>query len=497
MTARTLALDDLARDAAVGLGLVALVTTAVRAVAPVLSPADIVMGYLLAVLLAAFRRGRLAAILTSALSVGAYNFFFVAPFHTFAVSDSRNLLTFAGLFGVGLAAATLAERLRRQEADAIAREARTAALLALTRAIATAATEADVARATVTEAAAHLAAGAAVLVPAGESGWTWLARAGRSDDDDAEATLAQGALAAGAPARDAAHLALPVTARGERLAVLVLREPAPAATDLADAFTRQAGLAIARIQQAAVAEEATLRARAEELRSALLSTVSHDLRTPLAAITGAATALLDDRGLLSPVARAELLAAVRDEAARLERLVANLLEMTRLASGPLVLRREWVPLDELVGAAFSRVEGPLAGHPASVHLDADLPMVEVDPVVFEHVLVNLLENAARHTPPGTAVELSARRAAGGVEIEVRDRGAGLPPGDPARLFDAFVRGAPANVPGSGLGLALCRGIVEAHGGTIAARTAEGGGAAFVVTLPPRGPPPAVPPEEDP
>jgi two-component system sensor histidine kinase KdpD len=471
-------------DLAAALGLVALATIAGRLGGSLLSDADFVMTYLLAVLVLAFWRGRRAALIASALSVGTYNFFFVPPFHTFAVADTRNLLTFSVLFIVGVAAGTLAERLRRQEAEALAREQRTAMLLSLTRAVANATGEAEVARAIVTEASTSIARGAALLCP-GPEGMRPVAVAG-------EITLTAATLTrADDPALD--HL--PITMGDERFGTLVLCDPRPGLRDLGEAYARQAALALARARQVAVAEEATLRARTEELRSALLSTVSHDLRTPLAAITGAATALLDPRVVVGPRARDELLEAVRHEAARMERLVANLLEMTRLASGPLIPRPEWVPVEELVGSAWSRVEASLAGHPVSTELGADLPLVAVDPLLFEHVLVNLLENAARHTSPGTPIHLRAGRVSDGVEIEVRDEGAGWPQADLARLFDPFVRGAPAHVTGSGLGLAICRGIVEAHGGSVRAVRPAGGGASVVVLLPSREEPPEMPTEE--
>jgi len=345
-------------SAVAAFGLVSTVTAVGAVAAPVLSNADVVMGYLLVILVVAFQGGRTIALATSAASVAAYNFFFVPPFHTFRVDDTRNLLTFAVLFGVGSAASGLAGRLKRADAT-------------------------------------------------------------------------------------------------------------------------------------------ELRARTEEVRSALLSTVSHDLRTPLASITGAATALLDEGTTLAEEDRRDLLVSIRDEAARLERLVTNLLEMTRLTTGPVTLQRAWVPLEEAVGGAFHRADAALAGHPTTITLPHDLPLVDVDPVLLEVLLVNLLENAARHTPVGTPVTLSAHATADHVEVEVRDRGPGLPPGDPERLFEAFVRGTPGHTPGSGLGLAICRGVVLAHGGTITASDAPGGGASFRVRLPRTQEPPPVPLEVEP
>lgn len=492
-------------DGGAGLALVIGATVAARVGTAVLSDADVVMLYLLAVLIAAFRRGQRAAVLATALSVAAFNFFFVPPFHTFAVAETRNLLTFAVLLGVGLAASTLADRLRRQESDAVAREQRTAALLSLTRATASAVDEAAVARAIVAEAAGRIAAGAALLLSEAARRSTAVAEAGQPGDAAAEREVAHLVEARRAAVERPNLLAVPVIEADEPLAVLVLRSPSPGSGDLADAYARQTALALTRVRHAAAAEAASLRARTEELRSALLSTVSHDLRTPLAAITGAATALLDGEALIAPAARTELLTSVRDEAARLERLVANLLEMTRLSSGPIPLHREWVPLDEVVGGAFARVETTLVDHPITTALEPDLPLLKLDPVLFEHVLVNLLENAARHTPPGTPIRVSGRRVPEGVELTVTDAGPGFPPGDLARLFEPFVRGAPGKVPGSGLGLAICRGIVLAHGATIRAERRAGGGegggppsplgaqgASVTVVLPTHGTPPTVP-----
>jgi K+-sensing histidine kinase KdpD len=254
------------------------------------------------------------------------------------------------------------------------------------------------------------------------------------------------------------------------------------------------GLTVRIRRQEHEAEAAKLRASTEEMRSALLSAVSHDLRTPLASITGAATTLRDGGPAVTAAQRAELLDMICDEADRLERLVRNLLDMTRLASGALDVKREWVPLEEIVGSALGRVEGRLDGRAISTDLPADLPLISADPLLLEQVLVNLLENAAKHTPGGTAVDLAARADDGAVVVEVADRGPGLPPGEAGRLFDQFFRGKEARGAGAGLGLAICRGVVEAHGGTLTASNRPGGGALFAVRLPLVGRAPATPPE---
>jgi two-component system sensor histidine kinase KdpD len=240
-------------------------------------------------------------------------------------------------------------------------------------------------------------------------------------------------------------------------------------------MARQTSLALARVMFAEQAREAALRARTEELRSALLSAVSHDLRTPLAVITGAATTLRDGHAL-SETARAELLASIVDDARRLERVLTNLLQLTRVETG-LEPARAWVPAEELVGAALTRLESALGAVELELDIDPEL-LLWIDPILFEQVLINLLENALKHGAPPYLVR--ARRSGDRALIEVADRGTGLP-ADSTRLFEKFVRASKA--PGVGLGLAVVRAIVEAHGGTVSASNRDGGGARFEISLP--------------
>jgi two-component system sensor histidine kinase KdpD len=263
------------------------------------------------------------------------------------------------------------------------------------------------------------------------------------------------------------------------------RPPDAEKRHLLDALARQGALAIERVSLAAEAEAAEDRARTEAMRSSLLSAVSHDLRTPLAAITGAASALRGGAPGLDAVQRDELADTISEESVRLERLVANLLDMTRLASGALEVKREWVPVEELVGGALTRLEDELAGREVVTSVAAGLPLLSVDPVLFEQVLVNLVDNAIKHTPPGTPIEIGARGSASGVAVEVADRGPGIPKESEELIFEKFRRGSDARARGSGLGLAICRGIVEAHGGMIRAMGRTGGGAVFTVFLPAR------------
>jgi two-component system sensor histidine kinase KdpD len=243
------------------------------------------------------------------------------------------------------------------------------------------------------------------------------------------------------------------------------------------------------------AREAAVRAESEALRGTLLSSVSHDLRTPLAAITGAATTLRDQA--VDEGTRRELVEAICEEAERMERLVGNLLDMTRLASGAVAARREWVPVDELVGAALARAEGRLRRHRVQTEIPDGQALVSVDPILVEQLLVNLLENAARHTPPGTEVTIHASGGPGGLDLEVADRGPGVTPGEEERVFERFHRGGRGTGQGAGLGLAIARAIAEVHGGTLRVSGRPGGGASFRLLLPGGGTSPVVPIETDP
>ncbi len=226
-----------------------------------------------------------------------------------------------------------------------------------------------------------------------------------------------------------------------------------------------------------------------------MSSVSHDLRTPLAVITGVASTLLETEGSIPPPERKEMLRTAADEASRLNRLVANLLAMTRLEAGALEVKRSWHSMEELIGAALRRIEPIASGRPLTVDIPGDLPLVPVDDVLIEQVIFNLVENALKHAPSNEPIEIRAREASGSVEITVRDRGPGFPSGTEDQIFEKFYRGEESHRSGGvGLGLAICRGIVEAHGGHIRAFNCPGGGALFVFTLPLGEGAPAVPEE---
>jgi two-component system sensor histidine kinase KdpD len=258
----------------------------------------------------------------------------------------------------------------------------------------------------------------------------------------------------------------------------------PDAIRLLHAFMNHAALALERGQLAEVAERARVQSETERLRSGLLSSVSHDLRTPLAVITGIASTLLDADASLPAGERRDMLKTVADEANRLNRLVGNLLAMTRVESGALEVKRSWHPLEEIIGAALHRI-GPLAGdRTITVEVAADLPLVGVDDVLIEQVVFNLIENALKHAASPTPIEVRVGVADGEVEVSIADRGPGIPIGAEEQIFDKFYRGKQSHRTGGvGLGLTIGRGIVEAHGGRIRASNRLGGGTQFVFTLP--------------
>jgi two-component system sensor histidine kinase KdpD len=481
--------------------LVVAVTTALAAAARALGVPDVEMLFLLGVMVTALTGRRRASLVGAALAVLCYDFFFVPPPFTLDVADARYLLTFAMMFGVSLVIGTLTLRLREQRRSAEARERRASALYALSRDLGPARDEDDVAGVTAAAAAAAFGEAAFLRRGGGEPEQVASVPAGTALGLDA-ARVARWVLEHGRAAGcgtdvqgDAPVLCAPVQAWGDASAALVVRCSGRAPLDadersLLEALARQAALALDRVRLSGEAGRAALRARSEQLRSGLLSAVSHDLRTPLAAITGSATTLRDEPSL-DPAVRDELVAAICDEAERLERLVSNLLDMTRLESGAVEPKREWIPVEELVGGALTRLERMLAGRRVVTAVGDELPLVSVDPVLLEQLLVNLLENAAKYSPDGSEIRIAARGEGGAVVLEVSDRGPGIPAGDEERIFERFQRGVHPRIGGAGLGLAIVRAIAQAHGGTVLARNDVGGGAVFRLTLPiPTGAPPA-------
>jgi two-component system sensor histidine kinase KdpD len=464
------------------------------------------MIYLVGVVVSAVAFGRGLAIVAAFLSVAVFDFCFVPPPFTFRVSDTQYLFTFAVMLLVATVIGTLAARLREQLESARLRERRIAALYRLSHELAALAGAREVLGAAVDRIGEVFGGQAAILLP-DDHGRVGVAVGDGSlfGGGEHERAVAQwtfdnaSSSGLGTPTLPAARgLYLPLAGSETILGVLALR-PAdpqrlrdPDRLRLLQTFASQTALALERCQLAEAAERARTQTEAERARNALLSSVSHDLRTPLAAITGAASSLRDDVGRLSEPTRRDLAETISDEAQRLNRLIGDLLDMTRLESGALRARKSWHSLEEVVGTALVRLEPSLGDRPVQLSIPADLPLVPLDDVLFEQVVGNLVENAHKYSPAGQPIEISAALEIGQLRFEVADRGPGLAPGEERRVFEKFYRG-PTTIgrPGVGLGLAICRGIAEAHGGRIEAANRPGGGARFTVWLPLEGEPPAI------
>jgi two-component system sensor histidine kinase KdpD len=468
---------------------------------------NLIMVYLLGVAFVATRHGRNPSALAAVLSVAVFDFFFVPPHLTFRVSDTQYLVTFGVMLAVSLLVSGLASRVRAQAEAAQARERRTQVLYAVSRDLAAARTPEDVARAVSRHVSEALQDPAEVLLP-GAGGR--LAPAGEEPSADSrEAAVAQWVFEHRKPAGlgtdtlpAAGSLYLPLEGSQAVVGVLGVRPSeallplTPDQLDLLDTLARQAGSGLERVRLAGEAAQARVTAEAERLRSTLLGSVSHDLRTPLAAIEGASSTLLDPHARLADDVRDDLLTTIHEESQRLNRRVRNLLDMTRLEAGAVAFHKEWQPLEEVIGAALSQLEDRLQGRPLRTHLGGDLLQAPLDAVLIEQVLVNLLENAIKYS----AGEIEVRAWAAGREVivEVADCGPGVPAGEEERIFERFYRATAPNGPrGVGLGLAICRAVVAGHGGRIWVENRPGGGAAFRFALPLEGEPPAPAMEEDP
>jgi two-component system sensor histidine kinase KdpD len=484
------------------MAVIALASGAAWLTLPFFELANLVMVYLLGIVVVATRYGRGPSLVASILSVAALDFFFVPPVFTFAVTDVRYLFTFVVMLVVGLVTSSLAARIRMQAEAARQREQRTAALYAMSRELASTRGLDELLAIAVRHISEVFRSQIVVLLPGagGESLVPW--GSGQFTLDSNELGVGkwvhehhQPAGLGTATLPGAAALYLPLQAPRGPVGVLGIRPADRHALDAPDqlhqleTFSNQTALAIERANLADEAQQAQVRIETERLRNSLLSSVSHDLRTPLATIKGAATTILENGSKLDARTRQELLESVREEADRLNRLVQNLLEMTRLESGALQLRKEWHPLEEVIGAALSRLGKELTDRRVDTHVPAGLPLVPIDDVLIEQVLVNLLDNAVKYTPTSSPIRILATSTDEAVTVEVADHGPGLPRGEEDKVFEKFYRGLPGGR-GAGLGLAISQGIVKAHGGHIWAQNLPEGGVAFLFTLPLAGKPPA-------
>jgi two-component system, OmpR family, sensor histidine kinase KdpD len=464
-----------------------------------LAVTNIGLVFLTAILASAITYGLWPSLFACLVSVLAFNFFFLPPLYTFTIADPENVVALFFFAVVAVIASNLTARVRAQAVAARERAAMTENLYLFSRKLAGVFTLDDLLWATSFQIAQMLTVRVVILLP--ERG-SVAVRAGYPPEDELdEADLAAAkwvwdhASPAGRGADTlpgAKRLFLPMRTGRGTIGVIGLDSDragpllSPDQRRLFDALADQSALAIERINLVEDIDRARLAAETERLRGALLTSISHDLRTPLSAILGSASSLKSHRDALDRAAQEELLGTIQEEAERLNRFIANLLDMTRLESGAIEPRLEPVDLSDVVGSALRRASKVLARHELEIDLIPDLPALKLDPVLFEQVLFNLLDNAAKYAPAGTKVQLHARVENHRVRLEVRDEGDGIPSGDLERIFDKFyrVQSADRKRAGTGLGLPICRGFVEAMGGTItASNRADGHGAVFTILLP--------------
>ncbi len=477
-------------------GLVVLVTLVGFPLRPFINPINLVMLYLLAVVIAALRLGRRPAILASFLSVVAFNYIFVPPYYTYVVSDAQFLLTFAALLVVGVVISTLTAQARDQTRAAQRRQAHTAAMYELSRDLAAAIEPKHIAEIVVSHIGQTLDCPAAMLLPQPEKLAPCFTASGFTMDDNEQAVVAwvlqhSRPAGRGTDTLAGAHNSyLPLKAAQNVVGVLGVHLAeetgllTPEQWRLLESFANQAAQAIRRVQLAQEARQAQLLRETEKLQTALLNSISHDLRTPLASITGALSSLRDDAPFLSEAARNILLSTAWEQADRLNNLVGNLLEMTRLEAGATKIRPEPSDAQDLIGVALEQLGHRLGERVITIKAPDDLPLVSVDFVLMVQVLVNLLENAVKYSPPDTPITIRAAATPAEFTFQVIDRGIGIPEDELERIFQKFYRLQRANgVSGTGLGLSISKGIVEAHGGRIWATNNPDGGAKFTVAIP--------------
>jgi two-component system sensor histidine kinase KdpD len=463
-----------------------------------ISPTNLVMLYLLTVVVVAVYLGRGPSMLAALLGVLAFDFFFVPPFYTFVVDDTEYILTFIGLFIVGVVVSALTVRAREQADAAQNREADTALLYSLSRELAAADSHESVLKAIQTHLEAGFGRDVVIYLPLGDSMRPVLGTdSPQPAPGETELSLALWSYRHAEPAGSGTNTLpsaeprfLPLKTSRHTVGVLSFKplDPArpftPDQRRMLESFANQAAQAVERVNLSEQTRQIKLLQAAEKLQNALLNSISHDLRTPLVSITGALTSLETQDKTISAESRRSLLETAREEAERLNRLVGNLLDMTRLEAGALKVKRDPADVVDVVGTSIGQMETRLAGRSLRMDVPDNLPIISVDFVLIVHVLKNLLDNALKYSPEKSPLEVRARAAGGEILISIADEGPGIPPDDLERVFDKFYRVQRSEqVAGTGLGLAICKGIVEAHGGRIWAENRPGGGTILTIALP--------------
>ena len=478
--------------------MIALLTAALMPVQFYLGPVNIAMLYLLPILISAVAWGPVSAVIAAILGILCFDFFFVPPLYGFAVTDVRYLISFAIFLVVALLTGQISARLRQHITNARQREARMAALYALSREIAATNELEKVLEQVARKVYESVESQVVILLPNEENKLVVMAKSDGNQDilaDDNERAVAIWVYEHGQTAgRGTDTLAgadctyVPMRTEQGILGVLGIRPQdsrhlLPEQRRLLDALASLAAVAVNRIQLVEQAKKVQVLAESGRLHTALFNSISHELRTPLTTIIGSVTGLLDEDDIYDPAARRGLLQTIRQSALRMNRLVTNLLDMARLESGFVHLNRERCEIQDVIGVSVSRVE-TLGKRPLKIDIEPNLPMVAIDFVLIEQVLVNLLDNAAKYSEPDYEIAIRARWKKKFLQVDIEDRGPGIPVVDLELVFDKFYRLKRSNqIGGTGLGLTICKSIIEAHGGKIWAVNNSNGGAVFSFVLP--------------
>lgn len=480
-------------------GLCAVTTLIALPLASVLEQANIVMLFLLAVVAVAVRFGRGPAVMAAFMSVGAFDFFFVSPRFSFAFADVQYLVTFVVMLVVALVIGQMTAGLTYQARVAQRREDRMRALYDMSRLLSAALLTEQVTEISAQFLSAEFGARSALLVA--DANNKLLAPMVTGDAPQVDLAIAQWSFDKTEPAGygtdtlpSSSTLYLPLSAPMRVRGILAVqprdttRLVVPEQRRLLDTCASLLAISLERIHYINVAQDTTVQMESERLRNSLLSAISHDLRTPLSVMVGLAEALKLTQPPLTGES-AEIATAVGESALRMNTLVNNLLDMARLESGKVVLNRQWQPVEDVVGSALRAIQPILGGRSVHVALEDDVPPVRIDAVLIERILINLIENAVKYTPPATTINVGARVTPDTIELWVADEGPGLPHGHEEAIFNKFMRGKKESaIPGVGLGLAICRAIAQAHDGSIAGITRPEGGACFTLRLPRETPP---------
>ncbi|MFO0388896.1 MAG: ATP-binding protein [Alphaproteobacteria bacterium] len=461
----------------------------------------IVMVYLIVIVAISVRYGRGPSVLTTILAALSLNFFFIVPYYTFKMAQEHHFMTFLVLLLTGIIIGAQTSQLRMQVLHARKREKNSSSLFTMSRDLNATRDKVALAQIAAQQMSDVFDSDVFLWLPDSKGQLQTVVAEGDMDEESIDPIREESVAVWSFTHRQNAGFGTDTLPSAKALYVPLVSSSGVVGVvgamphdsdldaystedvDLLETFSTIAATALDRAQAAEMVERTLVEAESEKLRNILLSSVSHDLRTPLAAITSAASTLLIEGEKISDAYKGELLHSIHEEGARLAKIVTNLLDVSSLESGAVKLNKELYFIEELIGSALMRVEQRFTRHKVITNIENGLPLLRIDGLLIEQVLINLLENAAEFTPSGTTVSVSATMVKPDIHVMIADNGPGIPRGDEEKIFDKFYASEKSGNKGGGLGLAICRGIVRAHGGKIWAQNTSEGGAMFTLTLP--------------